>query len=164
LLRSFLAAHSLPGRPPAYVLAAASARNVRLRVVHEKHVGSRRRVTMGEAPFTRGWGREGARSELASRPATGPRGARSAPPNPDAPNCAKLFRGPESDLPGSARRHPTRIHQLSDEPTAIGRATAVSSADDAARLSTLVAGDDLPELIHVNQGGPQPLPNLANIK
>src|SRR5260370_13752341 len=29
-----------------------------------------------------GWGREGARSELASGAATGPRGARSAPPNP----------------------------------------------------------------------------------
>src|SRR5712691_3394407 len=30
-----------------------------------------------------GWGREGVRSELASGATTGPRGARSAPPNPD---------------------------------------------------------------------------------
>src|SRR6266849_221761 len=39
-----------------------------------------------------GWGREGARSELASAAATGPRGARSAPPNPERV-CSLLFGG-----------------------------------------------------------------------
>ena len=38
--------------------------------------------------------------------------------------------------------------------------TVVSSADYAAKLNTLIAGEDLPEMVYVNQGGPNPLPNL----
>jgi putative aldouronate transport system substrate-binding protein len=36
----------------------------------------------------------------------------------------------------------------------------VSSADYAAKLNTLIAGDDLPEMVYVNQGGPNPVANL----
>jgi putative aldouronate transport system substrate-binding protein len=38
--------------------------------------------------------------------------------------------------------------------------TVVSSADYAAKLNTLIAGEDLPDMVYVNQGGPNPLPNL----
>ena len=38
--------------------------------------------------------------------------------------------------------------------------TVVSSADYAAKLNTMIAGEDLPDMVYVNQGGPNPLPNL----
>src|ERR1700716_3596058 len=46
---------------------------------------------MGEAPFTRGVGAGRSAQRGTSGATTGPRGARSAPPNPDAPNCANLL-------------------------------------------------------------------------
>src|SRR5579859_3149121 len=45
--------------------------------------GREARANAREARLSGGWGREGVRSELASGATTGPRGARSAPPNPD---------------------------------------------------------------------------------
>src|SRR5712692_4633687 len=86
LLRSCLAAHSFPRRPPAYVLSALRTPFTPIRLcpdtsrrVASPNVAEFGKYRPGEAPSCGGWGREGVRSEARAEQRLAPGGRAALP-------------------------------------------------------------------------------------